>query len=44
MDNLSVNDNRFEVAELVLEFAFLVFASKEVDSLHDSVRLEIKAS
>ena len=33
MHNFAVNDNWFEVAQLVLELSFLVFASKVVNSV-----------
>ena len=32
MHHLSVDNDRFEVAKLILQLSFLVFASKEVDA------------
>ncbi len=42
MDYFTIDDNWFEVSELVLELTFLVFASKEVDAVLDRIRLFTK--
>ena len=39
--NLTVNDDRFEVAKLVLQLAFLVFATEVVDAFLDRVALRV---
>ena len=33
MDDFTVDDDRLEVSKLVLEFALLIFASEEVNTL-----------
>lgn len=40
MDHLAVDDDRLEVAKLVLQLAFLVFATEEVDAFVDRVTLQ----
>ena len=41
MHDLSVDDDRLEVAQLVLQVAFLVLTSKEVDAFLDRIALEV---
>ena len=41
MHDLSVDDDRFEVAQLVLQVTFLVLTSKEVDAFLDRIALEV---
>ena len=39
VNHFAINYDWLEVSQLVLELSFLVFASKEVDTLEDCVRL-----
>ena len=39
MDNFAVDNNRLEIAKLVLELALLVLATKEIYSILDNITL-----